>query len=402
MNPPRILFVLAYYEPAYVYGGPVRTRSSLARALVRAGVDVTVFTTDAHGKGHLNVPIGQPIDVDGVEVYYFHRQWGEHFFYSSALARACWQRIPEFDLVHCSGLWVHLLWPVCAACRRGNVPWVESPMGQLMPWCLAHNSWKKWPYFNLVSRPRLNSAAAIHCTDETEKEHVEALGITAPVFVVPSPIDLDEFRTPQGRGDIRARFRLPGDASISLFLGRLAAVKGLDLAVEAFTDVARVDPHAYFIVAGPEEDGTGLRAKQRVAELGLQGRVLFLGSVTGRERLAAFADADLFIMPSRSENFGVAAAEAMAAGLPVLVSDQVGIARRAARAGAARVVSLDVPRIASAWAEMLADPQGTQALADRAALFAREEYDADVVARKMLDAYLRVTSDWGGATGADK
>jgi len=394
MRPLRLLFVLGYFEPAYLYGGPIRTRSILSRALVRAGVEVTVFATDAHGKGRLDVPIGQPVHLDGVQVYYFRRNWGQRFFYSRALGRACRQHIPEFDLVHSSGLWVYLLWPVSAACRRANVPWVESPMGQLMPWCLQHRYWKKRPYFNLVSRPRLNQAAAIHCTDDIEKEHVQALGLKPPVFVVPSPIDPKEFEGPRARGEMRARLGLPADASVSLFLGRLARVKGVDLAVEAFAEVARTNPRAYFVIAGPEEDGTGQRARQRVTRLGLEGRVRFLGQVTGRDRLAALADADLFVMPSRSENFGVAAAEAMAAGLPALLSDQVGVARDAAGAGAACMVPLEVSRIASAWVRMLADPEGTRALASRARIFARREYDADAVARRMLDAYLQVVGDW--------
>jgi len=390
----RLLFVLGYFEPAYLYGGPIRTRSVLSRALVRAGADVTVFATDAHGKGRLDVPIGQPVHLDGVQVYYFRRNWGQRFFYSRALGRACRQHIPEFDLVHSSGLWVYSLWPVSAACRRANVPWVESPMGQLMPWCLQHRYWKKRPYFNLVSRPRLNQAAAIHCTDDIEKEHVQALGLKPPVFVVPSPIDPKEFEGPPARGEMRARLGLPADASVSLFLGRLASVKGVDLAVEAFAEVAREHPRAYFVIAGPEEDGSGARARQRVAQLRLDGRVRFLGPVAGYDRLAALADADLFVMPSRSENFGVAAAEAMAAGLPVLLSDQVGIARHAASAGAARMVPLEVPRIASAWGKLLADPQGMEALAGRARAFALEEYDADAVARRMLDAYQHVIENW--------
>jgi len=393
----RILVVVPYYEPAFLYGGPVRSVPLLCRAIARAGAQVIVFTTDANGTERLNVPTDRPVLTDGVEVHYFRRAFGERFFYSAALGRACRRSITEFDLVHCSTLWTYPGLAAAAACRHGGVPRIESPRGALLEWALHHHYWKKWPFLALFARRDLNTAAAIHCTDATEQADIVRLGLRPETFVVPNPVDVTQFQSLPPRGDMRARLGIPQEAVVSLFLGRLNVQKGLDVTINAFAKVAAAHPNAYLVIAGgPDEDGSGENAKVQAAGHGLGNRVMFIGPVMGSDRLAVLADSDLFVLTSHSESFGMAAAEAMAAGLPVLLSDQVGVARDAAGAGAACVVPLEVPRIASAWVRMLADPEGTRALASRARIFARKQYDADAVARRMLDAYLQVVGHWKG------
>ncbi|MEM3484500.1 MAG: glycosyltransferase [Candidatus Methanomethyliaceae archaeon] len=390
----RVLFVIPYYKPAFVYGGPVRSISSLCKAMARAGAQATVFTTNANGQDQLDVPLGQPIDIDGVQVYYFRRIRGLLPFYSPNLGRACAQRIREFDLVHSSALWTYPMRAAASACRRYNVPRIESPRGGLMPWDLRHNYWKKWLYLALFERARLNAAAAIHCTDEMEQQAIKQLGLKPPTFVVPNPIEFTEFSSLPARGKLRSRLGLPESSMVTLFLSRISAKKGLDLAIRAFVDVAHKHPDAHFVVAGPDDDGSGRRAQWLTRQLGLQKQVHFIGMVTGEDRLSALADADLFILTSHSENFGMAAAEALAAGLPVLLSDQVGIARQVARAGAGAIVPLDVSSIAHAWSALLDNPGELKAMGKRGRKLVQQEYDADAVARRMLDVYYQVIQDW--------
>jgi len=390
----RVLVVIPYYEPAFLYGGPARSVSTLCRALVRAGAEVSVFTTDANGSGRLDVPVGQPVDLGGVRVYYFRRDWRTNFFYSADLAEACLRRVGEFEVVHCNALWTYPSLPTATACRRSGVPRVESLRGGLMPWCLHHHYWKKWLFLVAVERSRLNRARAIHCTDELEREAILRLGVRSPAFIVPNPVELSEFSSLPQRGWLRARLGLGPDAAVSLFLGRLSAVKGVDRTISAFASVAARRQNAHFVIAGPDDDGSGQRGQTLVSRLGLTDRISFIGTITGADRLAALADADLFVLTSHSENFGMAAAEALAAGLPVLLSDQVGIARQVAEAGAGCVVPLDESRIAGAWSSLLGDRTALSAMGNRGRNLARQEYDADRVARKMLTVYSSVIRDW--------
>lgn len=352
----RILSITGYYEPAFVYGSPVRSLSTLCRALARARVHVTVFTTNANGEGQLDVPVGQPIDVGGVQVYYFRRVRGLFPFYSPDLGRACARRIREFDLVQSSALWTYPMWPTSGACRQWNIPRIESPRGGLIPWCLHHKYWKKWVYLTLFERRRLDSAAAIHCTDEIEEETIKRLGLRPPAFVIPNPLELREFSTAPARGKLRSQLGLPQNSLVTLFLGRMVVTKGLDLAVRAFMDVANKHPNAHFVIAGPDEDGSGVQARRLAYQADLQSRVHFIGIITAENRLLALADADLFILTSHSESLGLAAAEGLAAGLPVLLSDQVGIAQQVAQAGAGAIVPLDVSHIAHIWSSLLDNP----------------------------------------------
>lgn len=390
----RILCVTPFYKPAYVYGGPTRSISVLCERMVKAGTQVTVFTTNANGQGQLDVPVGRPVDVEGVQVYYFRRIRGLLPFYSPDLGRACERYVQEFDLVHSSASFTYPMGPVSAACRRFNLPLIESPRGGLTPWCLHHKRWKKWLYLALCERRRLDTATAIHCTDETEQEAIKHLGLKPPTFVIPNPVKLDEFSAPLVRGKLRYQLGLPHDCIVTLFLGRLNAKKGLDLAIRAFVDVADEHSNGHFVIAGPDDDGSGVQARRLVHQAGLQNRVHFVGMITGENRLSALADADLFILTSHSENFGVAVAEALAMGIPVLVSDQVGIARQVAQVSAGAVVELDVSHIAQVWSALLDDPTELKAMGIRGRKLVQEEYDPDTIARKMLDVYRRVVGNW--------
>jgi glycosyltransferase involved in cell wall biosynthesis len=263
-----------------------------------------------------------------------------------------------------------------------------------MPWDLRHKYLKKWLYLALFERPRLNMAAAIHCTDEIEQQAIKQLGLRPPTFVVPNPIELGEFSSLPVKGRLRGRLGLSQNSMVTLFLGRISAKKGLDLAVRAFADVASTHSNAHFVIAGPDENGCGKRAQQLAHQLGLQDQAHFIGMVTGEDRLSALVDADLFILTSHSENFGMAAAEALAAGLPVLLSDQVGIARQVAQAEAGAIVPLDVSHIAHTWSALLENPGRLKAMGERGRKLVQQEYDADAVARKMLDVYRQVIQDW--------
>jgi glycosyltransferase involved in cell wall biosynthesis len=180
----NILYVCSYYKPAYVYGGPVQSISSLCEGLKQVGARLVVFTTEADGAARLAVPLQQPVDVSGVPVWYFPLALnGLSFFYSPSLAKTIMARVQEFDLVVIDSLWGHSLIPTAIACARSQVPYVIPVRGQLNPWALAKKRLKKSIYLKVIGKRYLNRAAGIHCTDPSEAEAVKKLGFRAPTFV---------------------------------------------------------------------------------------------------------------------------------------------------------------------------------------------------------------------------
>jgi len=386
--------LVPYYEPAESYGGPVRSISLLCRGLARLGADVTVFTTTADGRKELDVPLGGPVDLGGVSVHYFKRESPRGFFRSPGLAAAARREARRFDLVHSCALWTYVMGVAVRVCQEAGLPRVDSPRGGLMRPCLKHRYWKKWVYLKALGWRQLRSASAIHCTSEQEAEEVTALGLEPPVYVVPNPVDAAPFWETPPRVLLRERLGIPPSARVSVFLGRLHAIKGVDLMLRAFREVAVQRRDAVLIVAGPHDDETGPGAQRLTEHLGLGGQVIFLPETRGAAKNELLAGADLFVLTSRSENFGMAAAEAMAAGVPVLLSDRVGVSRWAARCGAGEAVPLTVRDIARAWLRMLDSPERLQRMGEAARALVQREFAPEVVAARMLDLYREVVSDW--------
>ncbi len=385
----RLLVVCPYYKPAYVYGGPVQCFSDSCEGLVKLGVQVTVFTTNANGPALLNVPLGQPVDVDGVTVWYFPLALnGAGFFYSLALTKAVKTHVAEFDLVVAASLWGYPLMPVASACNRAKVPYVIPTHGQLFPWALAKKSLKKKLYLELFARRYMNGAAAIQCTDPSEAEAVSRLKFRPPVFVVPNAIRASLFDAHQTRGGLRARFGIRQNATILICLGRIVHIKRPDIAVDVLAAARALDHETHLVIVGPDEEGLTQQLQARAASLGCNDKLHFTG-LLGREAVvSALADADLLLMPSEiTENFGLAALEAMAAGVPILVSDGIPIGRWAVEAGAGLSVPCTKEAFQKATLDLLSDPVRLRLMGDRGRELVRQIFDIEVVACQLLTQY---------------
>lgn len=201
----RILHVTPYNEPAYLHGGPARSVPLLCQALVRAGADVTVLTTDSNGPLKLDIPLAVPLTRQGVEVYYFHARRPRTWFYSPDLAQACRQLIGEYDLVHITGLWTHPGKPASSVSLAHGKPYIISPRGMLMAWELSFKSWKKRPYYRAIEYRQLEHSSGLHCTTYSELDDLAPLGLASSAFVVPNGIDMMEFEQLPPRGSLRSQ-----------------------------------------------------------------------------------------------------------------------------------------------------------------------------------------------------
>jgi glycosyltransferase involved in cell wall biosynthesis len=374
----KALHVIPSIAPRY--GGPSAAIRSMTSGLASLGVNVSVATTDADGRGRMAVPLDRPITESGVSYHFFPRSLPGEWKYSRPLSRWLHAHAADFDVVHIHALFSYATIPGSRAASRAHVPYVLRPLGTLDPWSLGPRAWKKRPYLELIEKQHLGRAAAIHVTSAHEGRGLAELGYGEKVRVIPLGVAQD------GSAPARARVRSAGPFRL-LFLGRLHPVKGLPLLIEAVGNARRGGESLEVTIAGDGDRSYTQHLAQLCARFGVEDIVRFVGHVDDDDKRKLFAEADLLVLPSLHENFGIAAAEAMASGVPVVVSDQVGVADDVQDADAGLVVPCDSAALAGAILRLTADEAGRARMGLNAAAAARARFSWSRASEMMLQLY---------------
>jgi glycosyltransferase involved in cell wall biosynthesis len=387
----RLLHVIPTYLPAWRHGGPAVSVHGLCKALAERGHQVTVFTTDVHGASTLDVPRAAPVAMDGVSVWYFPVAWPLRRLYRSPALRAALasqlERDRKFDVVHLHSVF---LWPTAAAARaaeRAGVPYLVAPRGMLVEELLRRRGrLRKRLWLRLVERRTLARAAGLHATSALEAAEARRLRLPLPpIHLVANGVE-DQDWDPRREAELGPAVRAAlARRPLLLFLGRLSWKKGLDRLVAALADV----PGAVLAIAGNDEEGYRARLERQAAAAGVAGRIVHLGPVHGADKAALLHGADLLVLPSYSENFGNVVLEAMAAGLPVVVTPEVGLAAVVREHGAGMVAEGDPPRLAAALRCLLAGEEVRRAMGRRGAA-AAARFGWPSLAARMEEVYAEV------------
>jgi glycosyltransferase involved in cell wall biosynthesis len=361
----RILNVTQSYAPFFEFGGPPVKVRALSRELARRGHQVTVLTADwnlearfAAGvapAGTSRSPFGWRHDEDGVQSIYLPT-WLHYraLSWNPAVKRFARARLQNFDIVHIFGLY-DLVGPAIAAqCRTLNIPYVIEPIGMFLP--IVRSFWKKRVYQSVFGKRMLDGARSLIATSEQEADELASGGISRDrIFLrrngVVVPPELPR------RGAFRAKHGLPAGSKMVLFLGRLSAKKSPALLLEAFAGLGREtleSTDARLVFAGPDDEGHQAGLAQLAIRLNVSPRVIFTGPLFETAKWEAYRDADTFVLPSQNENFGNTAAEAVAAGTPVIVTEGCGVAPLLADT-AGIVVAHSAGAIAKALRSLLTD-----------------------------------------------
>jgi glycosyltransferase involved in cell wall biosynthesis len=384
----KILYVIPSYEPAWAFGGTVTATSNLCRALAKKGIDVTVYTTDSDGKGrYLDVPLNQPVDLGGVKVCYFHCDlFPRKAFYSKMLKRKLEENVKDFDLIHVSAIWQWIGVDVNKICRKNNIPYIVSPNGSfiLYPW--KQNIIKKRIYWKFFGKKTVKNADAIHFTTEAEREDsVMTIPLlkSIPNFVIPNGIEsTNEINSIVNRKTLN----IPEDKFIILFVGRIHRIKGLELVIKALGLLQEKD--IYFLIVGPDEDKIYCNYLKELSEkLHITNKIIWYGPINRSKLWNFYKCADLYVQMSYSENFAMAAVEAMTFGLPILISNKVGIWREVQEDNAGFVINQDVNEIAKILKMTCEKPQILKEMSELARKSAEKRYDINKVADLMIMAY---------------
>lgn len=378
----RLVHVVPTYFPAVRYGGPIWSVHALCKALVRRGHEVEVLTTNVDGPGNLDVPLGVPVDSDGVAVRYFPSRFLRRLYWSPPMARQFPDILAGADFLHLHSIF---LWPTSAAARVGqrlNIPWCIAPRGALVPELVERRSTLvKRMWLGLVERQTIQQAAFLHATSALEGEDAARFGYALPpVHVIPNGVEIPVLDEPVGLPLVSS----PENGPLLLFLGRISWKKGLDRLIPAMAFL----PDARLAVAGNDEEGLtpGLEALAR--EVGVADRVRFIGPVTGDRKTALLRAATMLVLPSYSENFGNVILESLAAGRPVAMTAEVGLAPVVAEAGAGIILPGDTTAMGKALAASLANLTYLDAMGARGRQLVEQRYSWDRVAAEMETAYM--------------
>jgi len=213
------------------------------------------------------------------------------------------------DIIHTNGIWLYTHLAAYRYCATNRTPLVVSPHGMLEPWAFRHHAWKKRPLWWAYEKRALQSARLLHATAVQEAVAVRGLGLTNPIAVIPNGVDL-----PADYNHIPS----PDGTRTALFLSRVHRIKGLLNLVNAWSDVR---PKGWrMVIAGPEEAGHEAELREAARCVGLEDVFDFVGPVYDERKSLLFRQADLFILPTFSENFGISIAEALAFGVPVITT----------------------------------------------------------------------------------
>lgn len=390
----RVLSVVQSYFPFQEKGGPVVKVRALARELSKRGHRVTVLTAD----WGLNSRNGRDMGFEKCDWGWRASEAGVETVYLSSLAhyraltvnprviRFCRASLKRFEVVHFYGLY-DLLGPAAAYyCRREPLPYVIEPMGMYRP--IDRGFLRKSLWHRTLGKAFCRGARLFIATADLERQTLMEEGISPEKIIVRhNGVDPEVVAFASvARGGFRRRWAIPAGEPLILFLSRLIPRKGADILIDAF---ARSCPASgRLAIAGPEgEPGYLAHLRERARNSGAGDRIFFTGALYDREKSAAMTDADLFVLPSRYENFANVAAEAMACGVPVIVSDACGISALVeGRAG------LVIPPRTEAIAEALRQLLGDKILYERfraGCLQVADQLSWGALAARMEDCYER-------------
>lgn len=377
-----------------VYGGPSQMVRGLSGSLAKQGVNVTVLTTDANGdegQTPLDVPLNQPVETDGYHTLYFRCAPFQRYKFSLPLLQWLQRHGAEYDLAHIHALFSPVSSTAAMVARWQRLPYILRPLGTLDPADLAKKKQFKQVYAALLERPNIQGAAALHFTSEQEAKVSERFGVSTRDLVLPLGVVLPEFTCSDAEAQrmVRQRYGISEGIPIVLFMSRIDPKKGLDLLLPALQALRQKGQQFHFILSGgnPQDQGYVDAIATQINNSPLTHCTTITGFVGGELKAQILQAADVFVLPSYYENFGIAVAEAMIAGKPVVISDQVHIWQDIKTSQSGWVVPCEQTALTQSLTEALADATERERRGENGRAFAQENYGWDAIATRMIEQY---------------
>lgn len=323
----KILQVISSFPPAYSYGGPAKAAYEISKALVKKGHEVTVYTTDVYDADKRYKYKENPEWVEDIQVYHFknisNKLAYKNLPIAPSMAFALNKNVKKFDIIHLHEYRTFQAILVHHYAKKYGIPYILQPRGSLPR--MRKNLQKK--LFDIFFGAIVKDASKIIATSKMEADQYKKVFQDInydKVVYLPNGIDLKEFENLPKKGEFRKKYSIPDDEKIILYLGRIHEIKGLELLLAAYYSIVKEMNTTKLVIAGPDNGFLSVLKKQ-VEKLNIKSRVLLIGPLYGKEKLEAFVDADVFVLPSKYESFGNVALEALICGTPVIITDRCGI-----------------------------------------------------------------------------
>lgn len=324
----KILHVSSFFKPSWEAGGAVRTTYEISRSLVQNGHDVTVYTTD--GFSHrLNVEKNTAVFIDGIKTYYF-KNLSLYLTKNMNLpipynATAVIKRnIKDFDVVHINGYRTFLAVVTHYYAVKYNIPYVLQPNGTV-PFLGKKNQKKVFDYF--FGNSLVKDAKTIIVSSKLEASYYPKMFPDldlSKIICIPEGINVENYYKLPEKGVFKEKYSIAKNDMVILFLGRIHEIKGLTILIEAYSDLLKSYDNVKLVIVGPDE-GYLEKLKVLIANSNLENNVIFTGPIYEHEKTEAYIDADVFVLPSMYDSFGIVVLEALACGKPVIVTDRCGV-----------------------------------------------------------------------------
>jgi glycosyltransferase involved in cell wall biosynthesis len=367
----------------------------MVRSLTGEGVDAQIITSNDAGPALLPVQTGDFIDYEGARVCFLPR-WSpglgplREFQYSHEFYPWMQSHVRGFDVLHIHAIFSYFSTRAMQLARKSGMPYLVRPLGQLDPWSLQQSATKKRLYLALTEASNLRGAAAVHCTSESEAANVRMMLPKARIEVIPHGVET-RMTLPDARAEIRVKLNLPADTPLILFLSRWHRKKNIDLLLDALHSL-RQKPWTLVLAGATADEALRAQIHGQINSTQLQDRVLCPGDVRGDMKDLLLQGADFFVLPSASENFGIAVAEALVNGLPALVTSGVDLATAVRDLKGGMVCEPNTQALSSCLSAMLTDSElrsNEARLRLRHAAEARFSWKSNAGALKQLYSTLR-------------
>jgi glycosyltransferase involved in cell wall biosynthesis len=366
-------------------GGPSHAVRMMEKALLERGIDVETATTYEGGSEYGgDAARTSPVLEEGVKRWYFRRT-ANPYKVSIPFSRWIFRHARDYDLIHIHALFSFTSTVAAIAARRARVPYVVRPLGTLSRYGVTQRRpWLKRLSLAVVERGMLRNAAAVHFTSLSEQREAESLGLPMRAVVLPLAVSPS---TPAANDILSARFPALRGRQYALYLSRLDPKKNVEGLLAAIGQCAAALPEMRWLIAGEGTAAYGAQLRALATRLGVADRLVWAGHIDGELKVAALAAATLFVLPSFSENFGIAAAEALVEGVPCVLSSGIAIADELADAGAALAVGTDPESIASAMIRLVKDDRLRAGMSVNARNYAQQNFSVATMGRALVKLY---------------
>ncbi len=377
----KILNICGY---SWDIGGPPKIIYDHAIVQMKLGAEVTILTPISEGQKLYAIPEGATVIT--CKRHWFSKYWAE---FSPELYNWIKANGNEYDIIHIHGVW-HFsgIAPYLAGIKTAKC---ITTHGLLDRWTINKGYWKKYIFGLLFQKRILKNTELIQINNTDEQEDLKRfLGFEHPnVKIIPNGMNLTDFAVLPEKNTFRNHFNIKKDEQLILFMSRINLKKGLDLLLPAFKEIVAQRNDCILILAGPD-DGYLTETQTFIEKNNLEGKIVLVGMLTGKDKLAALSDADIFVLPSHSEGFSIATLEALISGVPSLLSDRVGFGDAIRETNAAHLIELNIGSIVEGLNKMLDNKDYCQNLSKNGISLVKNKYNIDLVAKQLFNEFEKI------------